>query len=87
MDAGVAAILTAVPMVGSNPAGTVPWRRGDEVPAPGARPPDPFSRGDLTWQRAALLESRAERADRRGLDLLFADLGRTDDPFPDDSWL
>jgi len=42
---------------------------------------------DYAWGRAALLVPRATGADRRGLDLLFADLGRTlDEPLSRD-WL
>jgi hypothetical protein len=53
-----------------------------------AGPPDPFSREDLPWGLPALLEARARVADRSGLDLLFADLGRTtDNPFPGNWWL
>jgi hypothetical protein len=50
--------------------------------------PDPFARGDFTWETPALLGPRAAVADRSELDALFADLGRASEgPFRPDWWL
>jgi hypothetical protein len=50
--------------------------------------PDPFARGDFTWETPALLGPRAAVAARSGLDALFADLGRASEgPFRPDWWL
>jgi hypothetical protein len=89
VSANLAAALTAVPVTGPSSAPAGP---GDKVPgAPGSvttGPPDPFLRGALASGAPALLEPRVRVADHRGLDHLFAELGRPpDDHFRSDWWL